>query len=177
VKSTLGNDRFHDVEESETPRVGRALLPGQRKSVIRSEATAPTGAIEPAIKFTNIEMTETVPARIGVEFGLDRIVGEPDGGEVAPEFLVNYPEGGLADPESPTPCGKANTSCRRRSTSRFISATNPKTTGSWCPATGDSNLARWPQAHGGGFQRHQMSAEDAGERYRSGTATIVPSGR
>jgi len=68
------------------------------------EATAPTGAIEPAIKFTNIEKTETVPARIGVEFGLEyRIVGEPDGGEVTLEFLVNYPEAGIADPESPTP--------------------------------------------------------------------------
>jgi len=168
-----------DMEEARVERVdvvGKGLYRIETGERI-PEATAPTGAIEPAIKFTNIEETETVPARIGVEFGLDRIVGEPDGGEVAPEFLVNYPEGGLADPESPTPCGKANTSCRRRSTSRFISATNPKTTGSWCPATGDSNLARWPQAHGGGFQRHQMSAEDAGERYRSGTATIVPSGR
>jgi len=68
------------------------------------ESTAPTGAIEPAIKFTKIEETETVPARIGVEFGLVyRIVGEPDGAEVTLEFRVNYPEDGLADPESPTP--------------------------------------------------------------------------
>jgi len=68
------------------------------------EATAPTGAVEPAIKFTNIEETGTVPARIGVEFGLVyRIVGEPDGAEVTLEFRVNYPEDGLADPASPTP--------------------------------------------------------------------------
>jgi Domain of unknown function (DUF3859) len=68
------------------------------------EATAPTGAIEPAIKFTNIENTETVPARIGVEFGLEyRIAGEPEGTEITLEFLVNYPEAGIADPESPMP--------------------------------------------------------------------------
>jgi Domain of unknown function (DUF3859) len=68
------------------------------------EAGAPTGSIDLPLAFTNIEKTDTVPARIGVEFGLEyRIVGEPTGAEVTLEFVVSYPEAGLADPDSPAP--------------------------------------------------------------------------
>ena len=94
---------------AEEARVERIDIVGKGLYLVEAgeripEAGAPTGAIEPAITFTNIEKTETVPARIGVEFGLEyQIVGEPDGAEVMLEFLVTYPDAGIADPESPTP--------------------------------------------------------------------------
>jgi hypothetical protein len=68
------------------------------------ESGLPTGEIALPLKSTNLEETSTVPARIGVEFGLEyKIVGEPAGTDVSLEFVISYPEVGLADPESSTP--------------------------------------------------------------------------
>jgi hypothetical protein len=64
----------------------------------------PAGAVASPVTFTNIEKTSTVPARVGVEFGLEyKIVGEPSGAEVTLEFVNTYPGAGLADPNSPEP--------------------------------------------------------------------------
>jgi uncharacterized protein DUF3859 len=68
------------------------------------EAGLPAGAVASPVTFTNIEKTSTVPARVGVEFGLEyKIVGEPSGAEVTLEFVNTYPGAGLADPNSPEP--------------------------------------------------------------------------
>jgi hypothetical protein len=68
------------------------------------EAGLPAGAVASPVTFTNLEKTSTVPARIGVEFGLEyKIVGEPTGVEVTLDFVNTYPGAGLADPKSSTP--------------------------------------------------------------------------
>jgi hypothetical protein len=69
-----------------------------------SRPDVPGGAVAPPVRFTLIENTTTVPARIGVEFGFAyRIIGEPTGAEVTLEFVGTYPAPGLADPEQATP--------------------------------------------------------------------------
>jgi hypothetical protein len=69
----------------------------------------PTGSIALPLKFTNIEKTDMVPARVGVEFGFEyMIVGSPGGAEVPLEFGITYPEAGLPDPESPSPLHESN---------------------------------------------------------------------
>lgn len=94
---------------AEEARVERIEIVGKGIYLVETgeripEATAPTGAIEPATNFTNIETTEEVPARIGVEFGLEyQIAGEPEGADVTLEFLVTYSDAGIADSESPMP--------------------------------------------------------------------------
>ena len=51
-----------------------------------------------------VKSTTTVPARIGLEFGIAyRIIGEPEGSDVALGFHFEYPEPGLADPEIDSP--------------------------------------------------------------------------
>jgi len=68
------------------------------------KADVPGGVVTPPAKFTQIESTTTVPARIGVEFGLEyKIIGEPDGTEITLEFVDTYPDPGLADPEKSAP--------------------------------------------------------------------------
>jgi Domain of unknown function (DUF3859) len=68
------------------------------------DASAPTGSIAAPMTFKNTEATSTIPAQIGVEFGMEyRIVGQPDGAEIPLEFVITYPAPGLSDPQESEP--------------------------------------------------------------------------
>jgi Domain of unknown function (DUF3859) len=68
------------------------------------DTDVPTGSVTLPLKVTKIEGTSSVPARSGVEFGVEyKIIGEPTGAEVTLEFINKYPADGLADPASPAP--------------------------------------------------------------------------
>ncbi len=65
---------------------------------------APTGTIAAPITATLVEATDTIPGRLGLEFGLHYVVvGEPAGAEVALDFVIIYPPPGLIDPAEPEP--------------------------------------------------------------------------
>ena len=83
--------------------VGKGLYKVELGETI-SRPDVPGGLVAPPTKFTQIENTTTVPARIGVEFGMEyKIIGEPAGAEVTLEFVDTFPAPGLADPEKPEP--------------------------------------------------------------------------
>lgn len=94
---------------AEEPRVERIDIIGKGLYRVEtgeaiSKPNVPGGVVAPPVKFTQIENTTTVPARVGVEFGLEyKIIGEPDGAEVTLEFVDTFPAPGLADPEQATP--------------------------------------------------------------------------
>jgi Domain of unknown function (DUF3859) len=68
------------------------------------DASAPTGEIAAPVTFKNIESTDEIPARVGVEFGAEyRVVGAPEGAKVPLELVITYPAPGLADPEEAEP--------------------------------------------------------------------------
>ncbi len=69
-----------------------------------ADPNAPGGTIAAPITATLVEATATVPARLGLEFGLRYvIVGEPVGAEVPLDFVIIYPPPGLIDPAEPEP--------------------------------------------------------------------------
>ncbi len=62
---------------------------------------APTGVVTAVKTATKIEDTTTVPARIGLEFGIQyRIVGEPKGALVPIRIVNVYPKQGLRNPKT-----------------------------------------------------------------------------
>jgi hypothetical protein len=62
---------------------------------------APTGVVTAVKTATKIEDTTTVPARIGLEFGIQyRIVGSPKGASVPIRIVNVYPKQGLRDPKT-----------------------------------------------------------------------------
>lgn len=68
-----------------------------------ADADTPTGAITAVTTARLIESAATIPARIGVEFGLRFVVvGEPEGAEVTLDIVNIYPEPGLRVPGSQT---------------------------------------------------------------------------
>jgi hypothetical protein len=68
------------------------------------DTTAPTGEIAAPVTSKNIEATSEIPAKIGLEFGVQyRVVGAPEGAEVPLELVITYPAPGLADPSESEP--------------------------------------------------------------------------
>jgi hypothetical protein len=50
------------------------------------------------------ETTTTIPAELGVKFGIKyRVIGEPDGQKIAIRKLIVYPPSGVKPPNSPQP--------------------------------------------------------------------------
>src|ERR1700676_750153 len=51
-----------------------------------------------------IETTTTIPAELGVEFGIKyRVIGEPAGQKIAIRRVVVYPPSGMKPPNAPQP--------------------------------------------------------------------------
>lgn len=68
-----------------------------------ADAGMPTGAITAVTTARLIKSTTTIPARIGIEFGLRFVVvGEPEGAEVTLDIVNIYPEPGLRMPDKQT---------------------------------------------------------------------------
>jgi len=71
---------------------------------VTKDSNMPAGEVKAPDSFKNVEATRAIPARFGVEFGFEyRVVGAPDGAEVALRFVNIYPATGLADPASAKP--------------------------------------------------------------------------
>lgn len=69
-----------------------------------ADPNAPTGFAAPPVTFTNSEATDTVPAAIGTEFGMEyRVVGAPQGADVNLDIVTIYPPAGLTDPRLAEP--------------------------------------------------------------------------
>ena len=65
------------------------------------DPNTPTGTITAVKDVKNVELTTTIPARLGIEFGFQYIVvGEPAGAEVTLDIVNIYPEQGLPTPGS-----------------------------------------------------------------------------
>ncbi|MCG6857294.1 MAG: DUF3859 domain-containing protein [Salaquimonas sp.] len=66
-----------------------------------AEPGTPTGEVTAVVKATLLEATDTVPARLGTEFGFRyEVVGKPAGEAVMLDFVITYPDKGLHDPAS-----------------------------------------------------------------------------
>ena len=92
-----------DVRVDRIEVVGKGIYEVQTGAVTK-DPNAPTGEVKAPDTFKNIDATSTIPARVGVEFGLEyRVVGAPDGAEVSLQFANTYPAPGLADPASAKP--------------------------------------------------------------------------
>lgn len=64
----------------------------------------PSGTVTAVPIAKNTEATTTIPARLGVEFGLRYlIVGAPNAAEVTVDIVNTYPKPGLVDPADPKP--------------------------------------------------------------------------
>ena len=67
-------------------------------------ADTPTGEVTGVETATNLEKTTSINGRVGVEFGLQYVVvGEPAGAEIPLDFVILYPQPGLADPDKAKP--------------------------------------------------------------------------
>ena len=68
------------------------------------DADTPTGEITSQISVENIEQTQTIPGRLGLEFGFQYIVvGSPALGDADLQFVHIYPDEGLKAPDRPEP--------------------------------------------------------------------------
>jgi hypothetical protein len=68
------------------------------------DANTPTGEIAAVQKSKIIEATDTVAARVGVEFGFQYVViGKPAGEEVPLHIVITYPKPGIHDPAEAAP--------------------------------------------------------------------------
>lgn len=71
------------------------IVPGEETAAPET----PTGTITAVDTQRLIEATDTVPGKLGVEFGLRYVViGSPEGGEVTVDLVYAYPPPGLKDP-------------------------------------------------------------------------------
>ncbi len=69
-----------------------------------AEGSTPTGEVTAVTTATNVESTDNIKAKVGLEFGLRYVViGAPEGAEVPLDFVILYPEPGLKDPAESTP--------------------------------------------------------------------------
>ncbi len=83
--------------------VGKGIYEVQTGAVTK-DPSAPTGEIKAPDIFKLITATDTIPAAIGTEFGVEyRLTGMPDGAEATLHFVFAYPAPGIADPTSAKP--------------------------------------------------------------------------
>lgn len=69
----------------------------------------PTGEITAVTTARLLDATETIPARVGTEFGFRYVVvGEPDGTEVALDIVNLYPAPGLSPPGGEAPLRRSD---------------------------------------------------------------------
>src|ERR1700730_17771452 len=77
---------------------------GLFKSEITERADAPsvaTGKFSRVTDFTNVEVTRTIPALLGVEFGFRyKILGAPNGADVPLTIVDRFPEQGFHKPDA-----------------------------------------------------------------------------
>ena len=92
-----------DVRVDRIDVVGKGIYRVETGAVTK-DPSAPTGEIKLPDSYTIVEPTDTIPARVGTEFGIAyRIVGAPEGAEVKLQFVNTYPSPGIVDPADKKP--------------------------------------------------------------------------